>query len=61
MGAWGGRCGLGSGVVVLVAGGGSKRAREGGLVRESSADGIVDGIVNHASLQEVLEFLYSVS
>jgi hypothetical protein len=54
----GGRCGssgLGSGgVVVLIAGRSLEGAREGGLGGKSGVDGIVDGVVNHASLKEVL-------
>jgi hypothetical protein len=61
----GGRCrssGLGSsGGDVLISGRSLEGAREGGLAGKSGIDGIVDGVVNYASLKEVLEFLRGVS
>jgi len=55
-----GRSGLGGSGFLGGSGGAcrsSERTREGGLRRESGVDSVVDGVVNHASLKEVLEFL----
>jgi hypothetical protein len=60
-GSWRGRNGLGSGGVLVGACSSSERAGERRLRRESGIDGIVDGVVNYASLQEILEFLQGVS